>query len=344
MKKTALTLILVLAMLLTSLPTAAFAEEPSEPLLIMPTIAKSYPDILGTWYESEVTQYGYPEIFADSDGLFHGSQSITRMEFARALHKALGIEINYFAATDIADYFNDVKKEDLGSGALYDLVTVGIIEKADNFQPNQTLQRQEMIHLIINALNYVTEGKYAVILMMPVPFNDDSQTKEEYQANVITAVLLKLIYGRGENMLYPTAPALRAEAVTVISRLVTLLESYNPRLDAVAAMQVADNTLRMSLTLHNNTDKAITIEHSSSQKYDFQLVDAEGTILYTWSADRSFLQMLCTTKIAANETIEFSEVLPAETYNNIKANVTGIRAFLTGSSVDATINPDGYLG
>ncbi len=344
MKKTALTLMLVLTMLLTSFPMLAFAEEPNEPLLIMPIMAKSYPDILGAWYEAEASQFGYPEIFADADGLFRGDQSITRMEFARALHKALGIEINYFAATDIAEYFNDVKNEDPGASALYDLVTVGIVEKTDSFQPNQILQRQEMIHLIINALNYVTEGKYAVILMMPAPFNDDGKIKEEYQANVITAVLLKLIYGRGENMLYPTAPALRAEGVTVISRLVTLLDSYKPHLQAVAAMQVEDNSLRMSLSLHNNTDQTITIEHSSSQKYDFQLLDAAGAVLYTWSADRSFLQVLCSTRIAANETIEFSEELPVETYNNIKAKVTGIRAFLTGSSVDATVDPDGYLG
>ncbi|MCE5195938.1 MAG: S-layer homology domain-containing protein [Negativicutes bacterium] len=344
MKKTAFTLLLVLAMLLTSFPMLALAEEPAESPLIMPVMAKSYPDLPGSWYEAEATRFGYPEIFADADGLFHGDQAITRMEFARTLHKALGIEINYLAATDIAEYFNDVQNDDPGAGALYDLVTAGIVEKTDSFRPNQTLQRQEMIHLIINALNYITEGKYAVILMMPAPFNDDSKIKEEYRSNVITAVLLKLIYGRGENMLYPTAPALRAEGVAVISRLVTLLDSYKPHLQAVAAMQVEDNSLRMSLSLHNNTDQTITIEHSSSQKYDFQLLDAAGAVLYTWSADRSFLQVLCSTKIAANETIEFSEELPAETYNKLKAKITGIRAFLTGSCVDATIDPNGYLG
>lgn len=62
-------------------------------------------------------------------------------------HKALGISIQYFAATDIKQYFSDVNNGDVYSTALYDLATTGIIDYRGTFRPNAALPRDEMVHV-----------------------------------------------------------------------------------------------------------------------------------------------------------------------------------------------------
>ena len=102
--KSIVLLILIISMLSSLISAAALtAEKGANTSVIL-----SYNDIKGTWSEKWVESYGYSEIFSNSDGSFRPEQAITRMEFARLLHKALGININYFAATDIGDYYNDV--------------------------------------------------------------------------------------------------------------------------------------------------------------------------------------------------------------------------------------------
>ena len=109
-----------------------------------------------------------------------------------------------------------------GADELYDLVVSNIIDIKDCFGPDQPLSREEMIHFIINALNYATDGNYAVIMMMPAPFDYDASISDEYRNDVMLSVLLKLINGRGNNLLYPKENATRAEAVVVIDRLIDL--------------------------------------------------------------------------------------------------------------------------
>ena len=91
---------MIIALLMTALPVTTLAAQDSD----LP-----YGDIKDTWLTDADARFGYPDIFSDGSGRFNPGRTVTRIEFVRALHKALDITINYFAAPDIADSFDDEK-------------------------------------------------------------------------------------------------------------------------------------------------------------------------------------------------------------------------------------------
>ncbi|MPM54665.1 hypothetical protein SDC9_101444 [bioreactor metagenome] len=199
-----------------------------------------------------------------------------------------------------------------------------------------------MIHWIMRAMNIQTGGNYAMIMIMPMPFEDDSEIAAAYNSEVYSAVVLRFISGRGNNMLFPKDGATRAEAVTVVSRLAVLLDSYKLGVVVSPSARLAeDGTLSMSLTLRNDTDKPVVISHTSGQKYDFKLFDAEGMSLYTWSADKMFIALVNETTLAPGEEIVFSDTLDTKAFAAV-GNAVSMQAYIVGSSVDFTIDQNGY--
>jgi hypothetical protein len=333
MKKIWLAALILMSLLLTAVPLTAAAESDA---------GSAYSDVSGQWFTDAVTKYGYPEVFSDGSGAFRPGSDITRIEFARLLHRALGIQINYFAAPDVRDSFADMESTDTGAGELTDLVTAGIIEPGGSFTPDAPLIREEMIHWTMNALNYKTDGSYPMLMYMPAPFDDDSEISDAYKSEIYSSVVVGLVKGRGDNMLYPQDSATRAEAVTIVSRLMALLGSYLSDVDVTAAARLADDgVLTMSLTIRNNTAQEITLHHTSGQKFDFKLFDAEGNNLYTWSADKQFIALINETDIGPGEEIVFSDTLDSAAYEALD-QAAKMTAYIVGTSEDFTIDADGY--
>ena len=318
-------------MLLLSLPLQVFAADKSV----------NYSDVKGTWSEQWVNKYGYSELFSNSDGNFLPEQAITRMEFARLLHKALGININYFAATDISEYFSDVKNSDAGAGALYDLVTCGIVDTKTSFRPNEAIKRDEMIHFVMNAFNY-NFGDYAFIEIYRI-FADDSDIRAEYSTDIQHACILGLVKGKNDNYLFPLAAATRAEGVTIVGRLVELFQKLDSSVAVEATVKKENGGLKLSLTIANNSDKEITISHSSMQLFDFGIYDSKGETLYFWSANKMFAAVVTTTKIPAGEKLVLGDTLTAAEYSQIKDKISYARGFIAGTSPDFTVDHGGYL-
>lgn len=302
-----------------------------------------YTDVAGGWFESWVTAFGYPDVFADGTGCFHPDQPITRMEFARMLHRALSIQIYYFAPTDIGTYFNDVANTDTGAGDLYDLVTCGVIEPTGSFYPDETLTREETIHLIANAFAHFAGSDYAIPALARLPFADTDQIKPAYRADVDRCAVLGLIQGRGENRISPQDAATRAEAVTVAGRLAALLKGHQEKVAIQTYAQETDGALQLTLSILNNTQQTITISHTSGQLFDFVILDEQDGELYRWSQGRMFTMMVTTTEIAPGEELVFSDTLDTQTYDAIKDRIASVKAYITGISVDFSISPDGYL-
>jgi len=303
--------------------------------------ALEYPDISGHWAENHIKESDFAGLLGE-DGSFLPNRAITKMEFVRILHNALGIEINSFKAPDIKEFFGDLDNEDTGASELYDMVICGIIPSSGEFRPDEPLRRDEMIHYIISALDYMTDGEYALIMMMPEPFDDDAKINPDYKNDVVKAVLLKIINGRNGSMLFPDAPATRAEAVVAVGRLLDTVKNLSD-VDVKAEAVLSDDNIEMKLSITNNTKKAISIEHTSGQKYDFKLFDSEGNNLYTWSADKMFILLMGETVIEPGETVEFSEVLEGDAYAAIKDRIHSMQAFIVGSSDNFAINPLGYV-
>lgn len=331
MKKIILSGLMAIALILTVLPAASAAG-----------FADGYGDVKGTWYEDAADSYAYPDIFADDSGQLHAGREITRIEFVRLLHKALGISINYFAMPDVADSFDDMTNDDVGAGELIDLVTAGIVEPGGSFSPEAPLERDVMIHWTVAALDYMTGGDYAMIMIMPAPFDDDSDITPAYKNDVVKSVVLGLIKGRGDNMLYPRDGATRAEALTVTYRLTSLIKTLSDSVEVNASAAVSGENLLMTLTIRNNTAEDVTIHHTSGQHYDFKIFDSAGNSLYTWSAGKLFILNTEDTVIAPGETVTYSDVLEGDSFDAIKDSASLLKAFITGTSDDFVINTDGY--
>lgn len=333
MKKTFLISLIITSLLMAAVPMTALAKT---------EIVNNYSDILGNWYTDAVTAYGYTDLFSDGSGKFYPDKKITRIEFAQLLYKALGISINYFVAPDVHDDFDDVQNTDIGAGALIDLATTGIIERGGNFNPTKQLERDLMIHWIMNALNYQTGGFYPIPKIKTVPYKDDKDITEAYRNDLYTAQLLRLIFGRGDNTFFPNDGATRAEGVTMAMRLMTFLSSLKTDLDVTAsAWLVNDGSLVMSLSLQNNKNTSITINHTSGQKFDFKLFDTDGNNLYTWSADKSFILLINTTELLPGESVVYTDTLDSAAFAAINGAVT-LKAFIVGTSSDFAIDTNGY--
>lgn len=303
----------------------------------------SYKDVQGQWFEKWAEVYGYTEVFSSGDNCFNPNQSITRMEFAQMLHRVLGISIKYFAATDISEYYNDVKGSDKGSNELYDLVTCGIIDTKKSFRPNEKLDRDEMIHFIMNALYYSVGNSYAIADADIKKFADDSEIKTDYMNDVYHSAILGLINGRGNSMVNPQEDTTRAEAVTIAGRLTELLNQVKTSVSATASASEENGELILNLSIKNNTDRTVTIDHGYGQIFDFTIQDINGKEIFRWSAGRMFTMMLTTTKIAPGEEAAFSDKIDAQTYALIRNNTSVIKAYIVGTSSDFKINSNGYI-
>jgi hypothetical protein len=296
---------------------------------------------LGTHWASEIiAESEFAHVLSENDS-FQPNKAISRIDFARMLHSALNITINYFRAPDIQETFSDITNEDKGASALIDLVTTGIVDDKDVFRPNDPLRRDEMIHYVINALKYQTNGNYALIKMMPAPFDDEDLLIADYKNDVVEAVLLGIIKGRGDNMLYPAAASTRAEAVVLVSRLLAVAKRLAD-VDVAVEAVLDDNSIEMKLTIKNNTDRAVTINHTSGQHFDFQLLDEDLNVLYTWSADKMFIMALTETVIEPGDYAEYSAILDGDFYSSIKDRIYILRGCIVGTSESFEVNESGY--
>lgn len=72
-------------------------------------------------------------------------------------------------------------------------------------------------------------------------------------------------------------------------------------------VEVDANTVRMVLHVTNPTNRPVTLEFSSGQRYDFAIRTAAGADVWTWSADKMFAQVTGTETIAPGATLDYAE-------------------------------------
>lgn len=321
-----------------------FACVPSFATVVVPAAspAASYTDIAGHWARSAIIAYADPAVFSDSAGKFLPAKAITRAEFVLMLHKALGISIQYFRATDIKDYFTDVSNGDRYASALYDLATMNIIDYRGAFRPNAILPRDEMVHIVMNALKNQLGGTLPVNQFLPKQFSDDLKISEAFKSDVYRALLLSLINGRGNNIFDPKTGCTRAEAAVMMERLAGAVKRLAAGVDVTVSAVPGATGITMNLSIINNSAAPVTLDYTSGQRYDFALLDAGKADLYRWSADKQFIQALSSETLAPGQSLNYSEVLSGDVYLGIKGRIAFMTAFITGQSASFAIDPSGY--
>ena len=80
----------------------------------------------------------------------------------------------------------------------------------------------------------------------------------------------------------------------------------------LASAQVAPgDSIPLSLHVVNGTMEPLVLEFTSSQRYNLWIAPAQGEPIWTWAADKLFMQALGQDTIAPGDTIQFRDTIPA---------------------------------
>jgi hypothetical protein len=80
-----------------------------------------------------------------------------------------------------------------------------------------------------------------------------------------------------------------------------------PSLVSSLSVETEGDTVVLALQVTNPYDAPVEVTFPSGQTYDFSVRDTGGRVLWTWSADRGFIQAVQTRTLAAGETWTFRE-------------------------------------
>ncbi|WP_240644616.1 S-layer homology domain-containing protein [Paenibacillus paeoniae] len=178
----------------------------------LPATDGSFSDITGHWAEASIKQAvsvgivsGYP------DGTFKPGRTVTRAEFAVMLMNALKPQGEGASLT-----FTDKAK--IGSWAqksVAQAVYAGVINgyKDGSFRPNEEITRAEMAKMVAKALGLTGE------ITETHDFADDKDIPDWAKGAVATIKNLGIIEGKGANQFAPGDKTTRAEAVTVLLKM-----------------------------------------------------------------------------------------------------------------------------
>lgn len=152
---------------------------------------------------------------------FNPNETVTRAEFASLLARALKLPTDN---TGISSPFQDVTEDKWYASDITAVYAAGIVTGvADGkFAPMQTITREQMAVMLSRAMSALSlqdsenETKRAATLGI---FGDLQQVSDWALGAVQEVAAYKLMHGRGGNRFAPKATATRAEAATVIYRL-----------------------------------------------------------------------------------------------------------------------------
>lgn len=178
-------------------------------------ITPLFSDIAGHWAEKDILRAaamgwinGYP------DGRFGPQDKVTRAQFTTMLSRALsladqaGPEVDFIDAAEIPEFARSHVSRATSAG-----IIKGFTDQT--FRPQQLITRSEITVMIMRATQYDEEDYIGRIL----PYRDADQVADWAYPAVVSATKLGLIRGVGDDRFAPHGITSRAEAVTLIIRL-----------------------------------------------------------------------------------------------------------------------------
>jgi len=80
----------------------------------------------------------------------------------------------------------------------------------------------------------------------------------------------------------------------------------------------SEDLIELTLELENSSDQALVLSFSTGQRYDFTILRGPTEIVWSWSEDRMFMQMLGQETVGPSQVLAYREQisprLPAGTY------------------------------
>ncbi len=143
---------------------------------------------------------------------FSPNSNITRAEFVALINRALNNEKARYKAT-----FVDVSENDWYADDIQTSLNLGIVSGFDGkFRPNDTITREEIVKIIVEALKVSSREKdYKVGI---IKFFDEEEISSWAKEYVAIASELGIIEGIGDEKFAPKQNASRAQAIVMIKR------------------------------------------------------------------------------------------------------------------------------
>ncbi len=187
------------------------SQIPTEP--VTPVEPVKFPDIVGHWAEDVIRDLeGRGILTGYDDGNFKPDIGVTRQEIAVIMTRALDLEEKAAEYADKDTGFADDKSVAAwGRGAINLMVEMGIYTGYDDneFKPNKTILRQELIAVVMRYAAMTEEGMKTVY--------DDSHEIHGYAESFIAhASELGIVNGYPDGTFKPLNNVTRAEAAKII--------------------------------------------------------------------------------------------------------------------------------
>ena len=204
--KKLISLILVMALCLSVFGAVAFADT-----------KKDFADIKGHWAEADIMSMVEKGVINGvSDTEFAPDRTITRAEFLALIVRVLGAE-----QVEYTDAYTDVSASDWYSKVVQTGKNLGIIDSAmtpdGTFAPKANITREEMTSFIVRAYEYKTKETTSETNIDA--FKDKGDIAPWATRYVEGAYSMGIVNGKDAETFAPKASAKRAEAATIICRL-----------------------------------------------------------------------------------------------------------------------------
>ncbi|GLX71246.1 S-layer homology domain-containing protein [Paenibacillus glycanilyticus] len=180
---------------------------------------RTFADTKSHWAEKEINNLASRFILnGEGEDQFSPDQSLTRAEWVAMLTRGLGL-----AAGSSATAFKDVAAGAWYADAVSAATDAGIIQGfADgSFRPNDKITRQELAVTAANALAFAQKTQPANIEQL-ADLKDHSQIAAWAVDAVAQTLKSGLVKGTPEGYYYPEKSATRAEAATILYRLISM--------------------------------------------------------------------------------------------------------------------------
>jgi hypothetical protein len=187
---------------------------------------KTFADLAGHWAKKDVELLASKLIVSGVKATaFAPNAPVTRAEFAAMIARSLGLTANKAGAL-----YSDVSADSWYAGAVGAAADAGIVSGFEDgrFRANDRITREQMAVMIARAMKFA--GKSAAgaqRIDLEAKYADGSAISGWAQDAVHQALEANIVSGRPDGTFGPQMSATRAEAATMLKRLLVYLEFLN---------------------------------------------------------------------------------------------------------------------
>lgn len=195
---------------------ATFRSKTNSQYVVVENVV-SFSDVTQGWAKTDIETLASKQIIKGyNNGTFKPNDDVTRIQLAALLVRALGLE----ASTNYNGQFKDVQGTEWFVGELMAAHEAGLVlgTQEGNFLPNQVVTREQAATMVTRAIDFVTNKK-GTVPHSAASFKDAGQIAPWATESVVRLAELQIVVGYQDGTFKPKATLTRAEAATVVQRL-----------------------------------------------------------------------------------------------------------------------------